>query len=296
MAAILRRPLVLADSRRPRIILAWDWSSLRKLKGSFESPKSNVLSVGTSGGSSDSKTGFDACACDAARFAAFALAICSRSADDVFLTDCEGGSRESEVVAVLADTTDEPDGPSPDVAEDPREAEEIFLGGSVLALLSNADTDGFLKRPLIEGRFVGLAASVLDPYLGTVISEPLLSGLGVLDCGMLLGAGDWNPRIVFRTGVFDVVLAACSDWMLCRDLNVALFGVLSIVERVFLYALMDDRKDEIPSLGPELEPGLLLLALARDGTRFDSSDWWLEPGREARLEGRELGLGRPGVS
>lgn len=56
--------------------------------------------------------------------------------------------------------------------------------------------------------------------------------------------------------------------------------------RGFLYALIDDLKFEIPSVSPELDPGRLP---PLDGALLDSSDWWLDPGREDLLEGREGG-------
>lgn len=85
IAAMLRRPLVRAVSRRPCRILAWDLSSLCWLKGSLDRPKSKVSSVGTNEGS-DASTGSAAeTGCDATRFAALAFAICSRSAAEVFL-------------------------------------------------------------------------------------------------------------------------------------------------------------------------------------------------------------------
>jgi len=52
----------------------------------------------------------------------------------------------------------------------------------------------------------------------------------------------------------------------------------------FLYALTDDLKFDIPSAIPELDPGRLPLL---DGPLLESSDWWLDPGREDLLEGRD---------
>lgn len=91
IAAMFRRPLVLADCRRPWRILAWDWSSLRWLKGSVLRPKSKVLSLGTKGdlrdskgvSSRDSNRSFDVGIwLTSARFSDLALAICSRRAAD----------------------------------------------------------------------------------------------------------------------------------------------------------------------------------------------------------------------
>jgi hypothetical protein len=206
IAAMLSLPLVLADSSRPCKILACDWSSLRKLKGSLERPKSKVLSVGTRGDSSDSKTGFGADIwLDTALLAALALAICSRRAADVFLADSDAGS-ESAVIPVPAEVTETLEGivPSPDVAEEPRDADDTFLGVSVVAGLFSVGIDGFLNSPLIDGRLVGLAARVLAPNLDMETSCPCFSGLGVLDRGM---AGGGIPPMEARTDFLPIVLS-----------------------------------------------------------------------------------------
>lgn len=197
------------------------------------------------------------------------MAICSRKAADVFLADCaEADSDDSAVIAVLAEVTDALEGfvPSPDVAEEPRDAEDTFLGVSTVVLLFNVGIDGFLNNPLIDGRLVGRAAKVLAPNLETEASGPRFSGLGVLDratVGVLGGRMPWTEA---RTDFLSVAFPAAS-WseIVWRPLD----GVLSIVERGFLYALIDDRKFETPSSSPELDPGLLL---APDRPWLDPSD------------------------
>lgn len=89
---------------------------------------------------------------------------------------------------MLADLTEVLEGPSPDVADDPREAEDTFRGVSTVVVLSKFGIDGFLKSPLIDGRLPGRAAKVLDPNLGVETSGACLSGLGVLDCAALVTA------------------------------------------------------------------------------------------------------------
>ena len=56
---------------------------------------------------------------------------------------------------------------------------------------------------------------------------------------------------------------------------------------MFLYVFIDARKLDTASSAPELELGRLL---ALEGGLFDPSDWWLDPGRDVRLPGREGGL------
>lgn len=76
----------------------------------------------------------DTC-CAAARLAALAFAICSRSAEDVFLYACPG-SVESAVSVVFADATDGAEElvPSPEVADDPRDGIDAFLSASEAAV------------------------------------------------------------------------------------------------------------------------------------------------------------------
>ncbi len=114
-------------------------------------------------------------------------------------------------MAVLPDATDALDGCvlSEDVTDDTREAEDTFLGASIVVLLSNAGIDGFLNSPLMEGLLVGREAIVLAPNLETGPSGALFSGLGVLERGMMV-EGDWNPwteaRTVLGGAVFAVVV------------------------------------------------------------------------------------------
>lgn len=48
---------------------------------------------------------------------------------------------------------------------------------------------------------------------------------------------------------------------------------------------MEARKLGMPSSSPALEPGLLPAAERRPW--LDSSEWWLDPGRDERLLGRD---------
>lgn len=57
-------------------------------------------------------------------------------------------------------------------------------------------------------------------------------------------------------------------------------------ESGFSYVAICERKLEIDSSKPELEPGLLPVL----GRPLDVSDWWLDPGRDVLLPGREGGL------
>ena len=85
---------------------------------------------------------------------------------------------------MLPDATEAPEGfePSLDVAEEPRDVVETFRGVPVAAVLLRLGIEGFLKRPLIDGRLAGgRAASVLEPNFDFFFSGPRFSGLGVLE-------------------------------------------------------------------------------------------------------------------
>ena len=111
-------------------------------------------------------------------------------------------------MAVLADLTEAVEGPSPEVADDPREAEDTFLGVSATALLSKLGIDGFLNNPLIDGLLLGRAANVFDPNLGVGASGLCLSGLGVRDLVLrIAGAGGCIAWTEDRTGFLRPVLA-----------------------------------------------------------------------------------------
>ena len=105
------------------------------------------------------------------------------------------------MTAVLADATDTLEGfvPSPDVADEPRDAEDIFLGVSGEALLPKDGIDGFLKRPLIDGLLVGLAATVLAPNREAETSGAAFEGLGVRERARLAVAGGCMPCTDDRT-------------------------------------------------------------------------------------------------
>ena len=213
IAAILSLPLVLADATFPFRILDVALLSLCWPKGSVDNPKSKVVSVGIKG------TALSGLCCvpdpgvsrEAALFAALALAICSRRADEDFRAEGAGTSIESVVRAVLVEAFEapEPAAPSQDVADDPRDAEETFLGVLAAGFLSGADIDGFLS-PLSEGfDRTDRSAAVLDPNLGVGISWRGFSGLGVVSRAMPLILGDWvwalglaGPRRVDLEGVF----------------------------------------------------------------------------------------------
>lgn len=152
----------------------------------------------------------------AAFFAALAFAICSRKAADVFLYDWPG-SVESVVMAVFADATDAPEKllPSPDVADEPREARDAFL---VVSGLGCAEVAGFLARPLTDDRLVsGRGAGVFEEDLGAAISAPRFPGLGVLARGAKVALGG-PPYSDVRPCLTDVVFAEANGrhWTLCR--------------------------------------------------------------------------------
>jgi hypothetical protein len=113
---------------------------------------------------------------------------------------------------VLADATDTLEGfvPSPDVADEPRDAEDTFLGVCVTVFLFIVGIDGFLNSPLIDGRLVGRAAKVLAPNLETETSGPFFSGLGVLDRARAGVLGGRIPPTEARTDFFIVVLSTAS--------------------------------------------------------------------------------------
>lgn len=135
----------------------------------------------------------------AARFAAFAFAICSLSAEEDFLLDATvGDTNESAVVAVLADVVETLDGFVSDVAEDLCDADDAFLGVSPGLIPSSAEIEGFLNNPVTVGLdLIGRAASVFEAYFRGGISSACRSGLGVLD--------------LWRSGAPDLVAEARVD-------------------------------------------------------------------------------------
>lgn len=104
---MLSLPVVRAVSMRDCMTLRLELSNFFCPKGSSDKSKSKVGSVGTTGISGASAIVVTAAARDgcleAARFAAFALAICSRNAEDDFrLVEANPSSAESTVIAVEA--------------------------------------------------------------------------------------------------------------------------------------------------------------------------------------------------
>lgn len=171
----------------------------------------------------------------AALFAAFAFAICSLNAADDFRAEVtEWASSEATVSAVLVDVVDAFDGfvPSQEVAEDLCEADETFLGVPAAGVLSSADMDGFLKRPVREG--LGLTerdATDLDPSLDAGTSGMRFSGLGVLDRPnpTVAGGGILAPEA--RT---EPPRAGCEGVLKDRKFPRPLVGVPSMVVSGFL--------------------------------------------------------------
>ena len=181
---------------------------------------------------------------------------------------------------------------SQEVADDLCDAVDAFLGVATEEDLSRACSEGFLKSPFNDGReLTGRAARVFDPYRETELSERSpLSGMGDLERAGMAGGGilEVEDRSVLPpAGAPARIEGVLRDWILCLLLR----GVSLIVDRGFLYALIEARKFGAPSSAPELELGRLLVL---DGGRLDPSDWWLDPGRElgrdARLPGREFDL------
>lgn len=140
--------------------------------------------------------------------AAFALAICSRRAADDFFCVWPG-SAESAVIPVLPDATEALDGivPSQDVTDEPRETRDAFLGASPPSL----DCDGFLNKPLTEGRLVGgRGARVFEVDLGIETSGSRFPGLGVLVRGAAIALGGGIPYMDVRP-CFDGVALTDGD-------------------------------------------------------------------------------------
>lgn len=251
MAAMFSLPLVLATATRDWSTFEVEFASRFRLNGSSARPKSNVLSVGMTG-ATDASSIEEASRCTGAatRLAAFALAICSRSAADAFL-NCGG---ESEVAAVCADVEDaaEKIKSSPEVVvEDFWDARESFRGvptGVVVLLIAGAG--GFFNRPFRDGLGCsGRVDSVFDP-MGDEMSSFGFSGLGVLARGTRTLDGD---AILDRTLAFSPTLEGVRNRVLGARPRP---GELSMEGNCDLKGLLVDASCP----GPELEPGLL-----RDG-------------------------------
>lgn len=134
---------------------------------------------------------------------------------------------------MLPDATEAPEGfdPSLEVAEEPRDVVDTFRGVSVAAVLLRLGIEGFLKRPLIDGRLAGgRVASVLAPNFDTVTSGPRFSGLGVLEWGILLMVGEGRPcmedRTPFPAPNVDGVWSDCILLRLLRGLSIVASGFL----------------------------------------------------------------------
>jgi hypothetical protein len=188
----------------------------------------------------------------AARFAAFALAICSRKAtDDLRGVRREVSSTESTVTAVdTVDALDNSRSP-PEAVEALEKACETSRGERV----GNADLDaapfkegkdGFLNRPFTDDLgFKGRAATVLDPYFDTLMS-PALIGLGVrgpTDAESDALACDLPAVGGLLAGVFATP-------------GNLLDGVPCTVGSGVLYAVVKDLK-LVLCFGPEPDPGRL---------------------------------------
>lgn len=193
-------PLVLAIATRDWSTFEVEFASRFRLKGSSARPKSNVLSVGITGATDAPSIGeFPFCTGATTRLAAFALAICSRSAADAFL-NCGG---ESELAAVCAEVEDAAEKivSSPEVVvEDFWDTRESFLGvpAGVVVLLE-AGADGVFNRPFGDGLGCsGRAGSIFDAT-GDATSSFGFSGLGVLARGTRTLDGD---AILDRTLAF----------------------------------------------------------------------------------------------
>lgn len=184
-AAIFSLPLVLAVATRAWSTLEAELASRFKLKGSSAKPKSNELSVGMTDISNDPfGRAISFCAgtgSAAARLAAFARAICSRSAADDFLNCGDSGAEP----AVCVDAVDEAENivSSPEaVVEDFWDVTEPFLMGSGGKLdFFVAGAEGFLKTPFTDGLGWRVRAATFWGPLGDAGSYLSFPKLGVLD-------------------------------------------------------------------------------------------------------------------
>lgn len=143
-----------------------------------------MVSVGITGVSSVLGDNAPETCRDAVRFAAFALAICSRNAaDDFRAVDIGASSTESTVNAVEAVEALDKLRPSPEVLDDLADASDALrdgLGGiSETIGLSRDGKEGFLYRLFMEALGLkGRTATVFDPCLEAEVSKRF-SGLGV---------------------------------------------------------------------------------------------------------------------
>lgn len=172
--------------------------------------------------------------------------------------------------------------PSPDVADEPLETVDAFLDASALAF-AWAGTWDFLNSPFVDGRLVGRgAANDLAPGLSTGTSGARFPGLGVREGDIWFAVSGCIPCTEARTGRGVILDGVWNDWILFLLRK----GVPSMIGSVLLYAVIWDRKLDTLSSKPELESGRLS-GLDRPA---DPSDWRLDPGRDARLPGRDGGF------
>ena len=196
-AAMFKRPLVRAAATRARITLACDSPLRFWLKGSR--PKSNVVSVGMTGAESRASAPKPAdkaapdvapfspeSCCEATRLAAFARAICSRSAAEDFWLFATGlcpredsaGSLLSAVEAVDALEAWDLAVPARD-AVDARDAREVFRVAEGAAATVELDDppilviDGLRFKPVIEARDLSGRAAVVVFAAGLADSAPV---------------------------------------------------------------------------------------------------------------------------
>lgn len=255
------------------ITFLFESSKLLWPKGSSESPKSNVSSVGITGDFNASGPIVPETCRLAARLAAFALAIWSRNAEDDLREDDGGSSRELTVGAVeVVDGLDRLR-PSPDVLDDWAEAREPFRTEAddrfEVDWTSFKDgIDGLVNKPLIDARaFRGRAVRVLDPNLDTETAE-CFSGLGVR--GPIEADREAREDMLPREGrlaSFGVLFVAR---VLEPKVETRLDGVPRTVGSGGLYEFVEALKFPYPlSKELELEPGRLRGPFERP---FDPSD------------------------
>jgi hypothetical protein len=111
-------------------------------------------------------------------------------------------------MAVLPDATEalEVAVPSYEATEDPREASDAFLG--VSAVFPRAWAEGFLRKPLMDGRLAGgRGARLFEADLAIGTSGAGLPGLGVLTRGTASALGGGIPNMDARTGFAGVFFA-----------------------------------------------------------------------------------------
>lgn len=208
---------------------------------------------------------------NAVRLAAFALAICSRSAADDFLNWGEVSPEAADCTVVADDTAERLSSPEA-VVEDFCEAFDPFRKGLAggMDVFTRPGVEGFL-RLFRDGRAWTVRADcVLDPFVGVPALRLGFSGLGVRERGSRALEGDailerkvpFNPTV---EGVF---------------IKVPMVRPRTGVPLVDFGGDGKEPLIEVSGPGPELEPGRL--SEGNDGGS-ELSERRRNPAREPRL-------------